>query len=471
MSAPVVAEGETAGEAGTERAPRVWSRLYRGETAFDFVGRRRRWFLLSGAVILIGLISLFTRGLNFGIDFRGGTAWQVPTASVSVPEVRAAITPLGLGSATIEALGTGHNRTIEVQYRLSGSAAHQSAVTQAVTTRLAHLAGVATSVVSTTFVGPTWGGQITTKALEGLVAFFVLISAYIALRFEWKMALAAVVAVVHDLLVTVGIYSLSGFQVTPSTVVAVLTILGYSLYDTIVVFDRVRENARGLTAQGRLSYSDTVNLSMNQVLMRSLNTSIVAILPILSVLLLGAQVLGATTLQQFGLALAIGLTTGAYSSIFIASPLLAALKEREPRYRLLRERLAQRGEAHQLLTPAAAAGGRGLRTGANGTRGAGGGRRGAGRPDDAERVSAPRTAVGVLTPAASRRGPDGPGPGTVATGQDGAGEDARGEQAGRGGDGPDAAPPGPGQARAPRTPPSARRPPTAKSRRGGKRRR
>jgi len=470
MTAPAV-DAETLAAAPPDRAPRVWSRLYRGETAFDFVGRRRRWFLLSGTVILIGLISLFTRGLNFGIDFRGGTAWQVPTASVSVAEVRAAITPLGLASATIEALGTGHSRTIEVQYRLTGSASHQSAVTQAVSAHLAHLARVATSVVSTTFVGPTWGGQITTKALEGLVAFFVLISAYIALRFEWKMALAAVVAVVHDLLVTVGIYSLSGFQVTPSTVVAVLTILGYSLYDTIVVFDRVRENARGLTAQGRLSYSDTVNLSMNQVLMRSLNTSIVAILPILSVLLLGAQVLGATTLQQFGLALAIGLTTGAYSSIFIASPLLAALKEREPRYRLLRERLAQRGEAHQLLTPAAAAGGRGLGAGPDGARRSSGGRRGADRLDAAELASASRASVGVLTPAASRaKSGGGGGPREPGPGEDAAEQGAAGEGPGRAA-GPDGGSGASPQARAPRTPSSARRPPTAKSRRGGGKRR
>src|SRR5213078_3936048 len=183
---------------------------------------------------------------------------------------------------------------------------------------------------------------ITRKAIRALIFFFVLIAAYISFRFEWKMAVAALVAVVHDILVTVGVYSVVGFSVTPGTVIAFLTILGYSLYDTIVVFDRVQENTRGLAASGRMTYGDTVNLSMNQVLMRSLNTSLVAIMPVLSVLILGAYVLGATALEDFGLALTVGLLTGAYSSIFIASPLLAMFKERETRYAQIRTKLASR---------------------------------------------------------------------------------------------------------------------------------
>ncbi|HEV8065553.1 MAG TPA: protein translocase subunit SecF, partial [Acidimicrobiales bacterium] len=175
--------------------------------------------------------------------------------------------------------------------------------------------------------------------------------------FEWKMALAAIIAVIHDVIVTVGIYSLLQFSVTPDTVVAFLTILGYSLYDTIVVFDRVRDNTRGLGATGKLSFTDVVNLSMNQTLARSINTSLVAIMPILSVLVLGAYFLGASTLQYFGLALFIGLTSGAYSSIFIASPIVAALKEREPRYAQIRQRLESRGQLSQLLTPSAVAAG------------------------------------------------------------------------------------------------------------------
>ncbi len=181
-------------------------------------------------------------------------------------------------------------------------------------------------------VGPTWGSEITKKAIIAVIVFFIVVVLYISFRFEWKMALAALIAVIHDLLVTAGIYSLFGFQVTPDTVIAILTILGYSLYDTVVVFDRIRESTRGLGASGRMTYEDVVNLSMNQVLARSINTSLVAILPVLSVLVIGAEILGASTLQYFGLALVIGLTSGAYSSIFIASPILSQLKEREPRY-------------------------------------------------------------------------------------------------------------------------------------------
>jgi preprotein translocase subunit SecF len=215
---------------------------------------------------------------------------------------------------------------------------------------------VAPNDVQINAVGPSWGSDITNKALRAVVIFLVVVTGYIWLRFEAKMAIAALVALVHDILVTAGIYSISGFQVSPDTVIAFLTILGYSLYDTIVVFDKVQENTRGLASTNRLTYTDTVNLSMNQVLARSLNTSLVAIMPILSILVIGAWVLGATALQDFGLALFVGLTTGAYSSIFIASPLLAVLKEREPRYAEIRRRLATTVSAGaRRITPAAAA--------------------------------------------------------------------------------------------------------------------
>jgi preprotein translocase subunit SecF len=208
--------------------------------------------------------------------------------------------------------------------------------------------------VSTSSVGPTWGGQITNKAIEALVVFFIAVIAYISIRFEPKMAAAAFIAMVHDLLVTIGVYSLFGFQITPDTVIAILTILGYSLYDTVVVFDRVRDNTQGVLKGGELTYSDMVNLSMNQTLARSINTSLVAILPVLAVLLIGADLLGATTLQDYGLALFVGLMSGAYSSIFIASPLLAWMKEREPRYRDLAARVNQRTD-RRILTATSAA--------------------------------------------------------------------------------------------------------------------
>jgi preprotein translocase subunit SecF len=338
------------------RRHRAFYRLYYGETKFDFVRRKRVWFLVSSAVILIGVISLAVRGLNFGIDFVGGTSWQVLAPGVTVPQTEAALAPLGIGPVTVTVLG---GRTINVEAKLpkGQSAARSLAVQGEVATALAHLAHQPTTAVSITSVGPTWGSEITNKAILALIVFFVLIAGYISIFFEWKMALAAIVAVLHDILVTVGIYSLTGFQVTPDTVVAFLTILGYSLYDTIVVFDRVRDNSKGLGASGKLSYSDVVNLSMNQTLARSINTSAVAIMPILAVLILGAQVLGATDLQYFGLALLIGLASGAYSSIFIASPLVALLKEHEPRYSAIRERLAARGTAELLLSPAAIAAG------------------------------------------------------------------------------------------------------------------
>ena len=186
--------------------------------------------------------------------------------------------------------------------------------------------------VSVTTVGPTWGSSITNDAIKALIIFFIVVGIYISIRFEPKMALAAFIAMVHDVLVAVGIYSIFNFQVTPDTVVAILTILGYSLYDTVVVFDRVRDNTRGIGSSGRLTYPQLINLSMNQTLARSINTSAVAILPVLAVLLIGAQLLGATTLQSYGLALFVGLLSGAYSSIFIASPVLCMMKEREDRW-------------------------------------------------------------------------------------------------------------------------------------------
>jgi preprotein translocase subunit SecF len=302
----------------------VWHRLYHGETAYDFIGKRRRWYLISTFVIVAGFAGLFARGgLNLGIDFKGGSVWEVKAPGVSVPQARDVLRPIGLGDAKIQILG---GDKLSVQGETGGSPAKREQVTNA----LAKLGHTSATNVDVNEVGPSWGNEITKKAERALVFFFIAIAAYITLRFEYKMAIAALAAVVHDILVTIGVYALSGFQVTPATVIAFLTILGYSLYDT-------------------------VNLSMNQVLMRSLNTSLVAILPILSVLVVGAYILGATTLEDFGLALLIGLLTGAYSSIFVASPILAMLKEREPRYASIRQRLATRGGTGGPLTPAAAA--------------------------------------------------------------------------------------------------------------------
>lgn len=343
------------GSAGRANA---FVRLYRGETRFDFVGRRRLWYLLSAAVIVAGLVSLGARGLNLGIDFSGGTSWQVPAHGATVNGVTTAVKATGVTPSSVQIVGTGHNATVEVEADLKHlSSTAKQATEQKVFQALATVTHTSASPAHENIedVGPTWGSQITHKAILAVIVFFVVVVVYISFRFEWKMAIAALVAVLHDLLVVAGVYSLSGLQVTPDTVVAVLTILGYSLYDTVVVFDRVADNTKGLGATGRMTYEDVVNLSMNQTLARSINTSLVAILPVLSVLVIGAQVLGATTLQYFGFALVIGLLSGAYSSIFIASPLLAQMKEREPRYATIRQRLATRAERAELLTPRAAA--------------------------------------------------------------------------------------------------------------------
>jgi preprotein translocase subunit SecF len=337
-------------------------RLYYGQTRFDFVRRKQIWFALSGLVILAGAVSLGIRGLNFDIEFVGGTSWQVPAHGATVSQVRTALTPLGFGGATITQLGSGTSQTIQVEAKLgnnknvsSAASSRQADAVSRALARVTHHKSIGSVTVEQ--VGPTWGSQITNKAILALIVFFIMIAIYISIFFEWKMALAAIIAVIHDIAVTVGVYSLSGFLVTPDTVVAFLTILGYSLYDTIVVFDRIRDNIKGLGSSGKLSFTDIVNLSMNQTLARSINTSLVAILPILAVLVLGADLLGATTLQYFGLALLIGLTSGAYSSIFIASPLVAVLKEREQRWVQIRQRVAGRGAAVMLLTPAAVAAG------------------------------------------------------------------------------------------------------------------
>ncbi len=354
------------------KGPNAFVRLYRGGTSFDFIGNRRWWFAISALVILAGLVSLGTRGLNEGIDFKGGSSWTVSSQTLTVAQATNIAKASGVTQPTVVSLTNQvtHVKQIQVQAdlnNLSGTK-HQATVFN-LQTALAQAAHVPTSSVSINDVGPTWGGQVTDKAIEALIIFFIVVAIYISIRFEFKMAVAAIIAVIHDLAVTVGVYSLFGFQVTPDTVIAVLTVLGYSLYDTVVVFDRIRDNATGLGASGRISYSDMVNLSMNQTLARSINTSAVAIVPVLSVLVVGSIFLGATSLQDFGLALVIGLTSGAYSSIFIASPLLALMKEREPRYRTIRQRLETRGDRVGILTPAAAAAMAGSTSGGGGGRG------------------------------------------------------------------------------------------------------
>jgi preprotein translocase subunit SecF len=319
-----------------ETAGGLWHRLYNGLTTYEFVRRWKRWLAISGAVILIGIVSLLGRGLTLGIDFKGGTVWQVPATTASVAQARSAINPL-ISGAKIQTLSSQGTRYLRIQAEET-SLEQQKKISAALT----KLTKTKANEVSVSKVGASWGRDVSKKALQALVVFFLVIVAYISVRFEFKMAISAIVAVIHDILITVGIYALTGLQVSPATVVAFLTILGYSLYDTIVVFDKVDENVKHAAAAGRATYTDIVNVSMNQVLMRSINTSLVAILPIVSLLVVGAGLLGATSLSDFGFALFIGLLTGAYSSIFVASPLLALLKETEPHWKSVAAKAAGR---------------------------------------------------------------------------------------------------------------------------------
>ncbi len=326
MTAPVNQEGK--------RRRHTLSDIFHERTNFDIIGRPWRWAIVSGVIILVGVLGLGLRGLNLGIDFKGGTQWDFTAAGsvhVSSGSVRSVAQPI-VGDATILIVGS-H------QVRVQAKNVSQAKQTQMVDA-LAHYGHVSASKVSVTDVGPTWGKQVSNKALKALVVFFILIALYLSFRFEFKMAVAAIIAVIHDIIVTVGVYAVSHFEVTPATVIAFLTILGFSLYDTVVVFDKVKDNVPTIGSVKGDTYSLMVNRSMNQVLMRSLNTSFVALLPVFSLLVVGSWLFGALALREFALALFVGLLTGAYSSIFVATPILAWWKEREPRYRALRERSA-----------------------------------------------------------------------------------------------------------------------------------
>ena len=327
-----------------------WRRLYNGETTVDFSGRRWWGFGFSIALLVVTVGSLVFQGLNLGIDFKGGVAWEAPaTKDLTIDSAREVLeaNKIEAANAKIQTLGSGDGERIRIQV-----GEQSPEVRDAVQSDLAEKSGVESVDVSVSDVSSSWGRSITEKAIRALLVFFLLVSVYIAWRFEWKMAVAAIAAMAHDVVVSVGAFSLLGFEVTPATVIAFLTILGFSLYDTIVVFDKVRDNAERFAAQ-RVSYADITNVSMNQVLMRSLNTSLAAVLPVLSLLVLGAGVFGAVALQEFALALFVGLLTGAYSSIFIATPLLTVMKEREPKYRTLVGQMSLGTEMAQLATTGA----------------------------------------------------------------------------------------------------------------------
>lgn len=317
----------------------VRTRLYSGNPGFDFRPAWRRALVVSLVLVAICAVSLGVRGLNLGIDFEGGGVWEVPTDDLSVADARDALRPIGRDDARIQVLtDASGNRSIRVQAGVD-AVDDSDAIAEA----LAEAADVPLAEVAINTVGPSWGDEITREAQRALVFFFIAIAAYISIRLEWKMAVAALVAVVHDIIISVGIYSLFQFTVSPATVIAFLTILGYSLYDTVVVFDKLRESSRLVGVTTRHTYTDMANHATNEVFMRSVNTSITSLLPVVSMLVVGSWLLGATTLEEFAVALIVGLLVGAYSSIFVAVPVVVWLKEREPANVEIRERLAERG--------------------------------------------------------------------------------------------------------------------------------
>ncbi|QOV39596.1 protein translocase subunit SecF [Streptomyces ferrugineus] len=317
------------------------ARLHRGEVGYDFVGNRKIWYGLSILITIVAIAGLAVRGLNMGIEFQGGAVFNTPKTTVSVSQAQEYAEEASGHDAIVQKLGSGDKATLRIQ--VAGIDTDQA---DKVSAQLAKDLGVAEKDVTGELVGPSWGEQIANKAWQGLGIFLVLVVIYLAIAFEWRMALAAFVALIHDITITVGVYALVGFEVTPGTVIGLLTILGYSLYDTVVVFDSLKEQTKDITKQTRWTYSDIANRSINSTLVRSVNTTVVALLPVAGLLFIGGGFLGAGMLNDISLSLFVGLAAGAYSSIFIATPLVADLKELEPQMKALKKRvLAKRAQA------------------------------------------------------------------------------------------------------------------------------
>ncbi|GAA1565607.1 MULTISPECIES: protein translocase subunit SecF [Kribbella] len=316
----------------------IGAKLHRGEVSYDFIGHRKFWFSLSAILVIISLGGLFARGLALGIEFRGGVEYEakVKVTSSTVQDFGDAVKATnakGLGDPVVTTI---NNEKVRVQTKPL-----EQADIGRVREAIAKEAGVPADQVTSQQIGASWGKQIADKAIWALVVFLVLVFAVIWLYFrEAKASTAAIIALVHDVTITVGVYALIGFDVTPATVIGVLTILGYSLYDTVVVFDKVRENTRGITGSNRFTYSDATNLAVNQTVVRSINTTVTALLPVGAILVVGTVVLGTGPLKDLSLALFVGIAVGAYSSIFIAPSLLAVFKEREPAMQALSKRVA-----------------------------------------------------------------------------------------------------------------------------------
>jgi preprotein translocase subunit SecF len=330
----------------------IGGKLYRGEVSVEFVARKRLWYSISGAILAVSVIAVVVFGLNFSVDFKGGSVYQFPAGSSTITQVRQTVSAAGGGQDAIvqkiTSISNGQS-SWQVQTRQL-TVAQQDSVQKAISQNF-HIVPGSINVKS---IGASWGGQISKKAAEALIAFIVVIVIYLSIAFEWKMAVAALIALAHDIVITIGVYALAHFEVSPASVIGLLTILGYSLYDTVVVFDKVRENTAGLLASSRSTYSQAANQALNQTLVRSINTSLIALLPVASILFVGAGFLGAGELKDLALVLFVGMLSGTYSSICIATPVLADLKEREPQYKALAKRVQLRASGGRAAKRAAA---------------------------------------------------------------------------------------------------------------------
>jgi preprotein translocase subunit SecF len=319
----------------------IGHRLYTGEVSYDFIGHRRRWYIVSAILIGLSILALAVRGLDFGIEFKGGADFKAATTvtAQTVDSMKDALRNSGVPNLDDSTVNTIGNNQVRVQTRTLDPTEEVPKVRSAI----ANEVGIPPDQVAYSLIGASWGGQITERALIALGVFLALVALVIGIYFrDAKMSAAALIALGHDLILTIGIYALVGFTVTPATLIGVLTILGYSLYDTVVVFDKVRENVRDLRSSTARTYSEAANLAVNQVLVRSINTTIIGVLPVLALLFAGAVILGEGPLKDLALALFVGMVSGAYSSIFIATPLLAQMKEREPDMKKLAARVRAR---------------------------------------------------------------------------------------------------------------------------------
>ncbi|MFV2100662.1 protein translocase subunit SecF [Micromonospora sp. LOL_024] len=323
------------------------ARLYRGEAGLNIVGRRKAWFTVAAVLVLIALSSVIFRGFSLGIEFAGGNSFQVPTSvgTMQDAEARADEALAGAGDdahvVTAQQVGGGGGGEF-YELRTTQLDAEQA---EAVRVEMGRLLGIDPAEIASNRVSEAWGSQVTNRALIGLLVFLALVTVYLVLRFEWQMAVAAIFSLVSNLFLTAGIYSIVGFEVTPSTIIGFLTILGFALYDVVVVFDKVQENTRGITANNNQTYGDAANLAVNQSLMRSINTSVVALLPVGGILFIGAGLLGAGTLKDLGLVLFVGMAMAFVTSIMLATPLLVVLKSRDPRIQAHNRRVLARRAA------------------------------------------------------------------------------------------------------------------------------